>query len=77
MIERQFHAQVKCIRSDNALQLGTSIQKTAFLKSQGILHQTSCVGTPQQNGVVERKHRHLLELRRGLMFKSHLPIDYW
>lgn len=48
MIERQFHAQVKFISSDNALQLGTSIQKTAFLKSQGILHQTSCVGTPQQ-----------------------------
>lgn len=68
MIERQFQTQVKCIRSDNATELGKVYNEEEFLKSQGILHQTSCVGTPQQNGVVERKHRHLLELARGIIF---------
>lgn len=77
MVERQFHSQVKCIRSDNALELGKGTQEGLFLKSKGILHPTSCVATPQQNGVVERKHRHLLELARGLLFQSHLPISYW
>ena len=77
MIERQFGRKVKFIRSDNALKLGKGIQEGLYLISQGILQQTSCVGTPQQNGVLERKHRHFLELARALMFQSHLPISYW
>jgi len=36
------------------------------MKSHGILHQTSCACTPQQNGVVERKNRHLVETTRTL-----------
>ncbi|XP_055830850.1 uncharacterized protein LOC129899873 [Solanum dulcamara] len=77
MVERQFNVRVKMIRSDNALELGKGTQKSAFLASQGILHQFSCVATPQQNGTVERKHRHLLEIARGLMFQSKLPMCYW
>ncbi|XP_019253938.1 PREDICTED: uncharacterized protein LOC109232637 [Nicotiana attenuata] len=74
---RQFNEKVKVIRSDNALELGKGTQEAAFLASQGILHQLSCVATPQQNGVVERKHRHLLETARGLMFQSKLHMSYW
>ncbi|XP_034690522.1 ATP synthase subunit beta, chloroplastic-like [Vitis riparia] len=32
------------------------------MSHNGILHQTSCVDTPSQNGVAERKNRHLFEL---------------
>ena len=42
-----------------------------------ILHQTSCVDTPSQNGVVERKNRHLLEIARALLFQMHLPKYFW
>ena len=31
-----------------------------------ILHQTSCVDTPSQNGIAERKNKHLLEIARDL-----------
>ena len=42
-----------------------------------ILHQTSCVGTPSQNGVVERKNRHLLETARTILFQMHVPKHFW
>lgn len=36
-----------------------------------------CSVTPQQNGVVERKHRHLLETSRALYLQSKVPIIFW
>ncbi|RVW28894.1 hypothetical protein CK203_111939 [Vitis vinifera] len=39
-------------------------QFTSFMSHHGILHQSSCAHTPQQNGVAERKNRHLVETAR-------------
>ncbi|XP_075101888.1 uncharacterized protein LOC142177312 [Nicotiana tabacum] len=77
MTEKQFNIKVKKVRSDNALELGKGSQQSDFLLSHGILHETYCVGTPQQNEIVERKHRHLLEVARSLFFQSKVPIQYW
>ncbi|KAJ0764103.1 putative RNA-directed DNA polymerase [Helianthus annuus] len=72
----QFEKKIKIIRSDNGTEFVNN-QMNLFCKSKGILHQTSCAYTPQQNGVVERKHRHLLNTARALMFQSNLPLKYW
>ena len=44
-----------------------------YLANQGIEHQTTCVDRPQQNGRVERKHIHILEVARALRFQASLP----
>lgn len=72
----QFDVQVKTVRSDNGTEFVNNKMKS-FFESKGILHQTSCVHTPQQKGVVERKNRHILNVSRSLLFQSGLPLKYW
>ncbi|KAJ0805739.1 putative RNA-directed DNA polymerase [Helianthus annuus] len=69
LILTQFKKKVKVFRSDNGTEFINN-QMSMFCKEKGIIHQTSCVYTPQQNGVVERKHRHLLNTARTLMLPS-------
>lgn len=72
----QFDTPIKIIRTDNDTEfLNDELQK--FLKELGIKHQLSCPYTPQQNSVVERKHRHILDIARCLMFQSKTPEEYW
>jgi Integrase core domain/GAG-pre-integrase domain len=42
-----------------------------------IIHQKSYPYTPQQNGVAERKHRHIIELSLATMSHASIPIKYW
>ena len=60
-IHTKFNAHVHIVRADNAKELCKGEILHIYHK-HGIQHQTSCIYTPQQNGVVERKHRHLLEV---------------
>ena len=47
------------------------------MKSHGIFHQTSCAHTPQQNWVVERKNKHLVETTRALLIHDGVPQRFW
>ena len=72
-VETHFNAHIKFIHSDNDLEF----KLDHFYLSKGIIHQTSCRETPQQNGRVERKHQHILNVGRALLFQSHLPKIFW
>lgn len=43
----------------------------------GIEHMISCPYTPEQNGIAERKQRHIIELSLSMMFQSHMPLQFW
>ncbi|GJT94400.1 putative RNA-directed DNA polymerase [Tanacetum coccineum] len=76
MIEVQFEKQIKRVRFYNGGEF-TSNDMLEFYNEKGILLETTCPHTPQQNGVVERKHRHLLETARALRIGANLPKRFW
>jgi hypothetical protein len=41
------------------------------------LHQLTCPQTPEQNGVAERKNRHIMSIVRCLLCGMHVPKSYW
>ena len=47
------------------------------MSQHGILHQSSYAHTPQQNGVAERKKRHLIERARTLLLYYLVPFLFW
>ena len=49
----------------------------SFMLHNDILDQTFCIDTPSQNGVAERKNRHLLEIARALLFQMYVPNHFW
>ncbi|RVW82546.1 Retrovirus-related Pol polyprotein from transposon TNT 1-94 [Vitis vinifera] len=75
-IQTQFNISIRVLRSDNAREY-FSAPFTSFMSQHGILHQSSCAHTPQQNGVAERKNRHLVETARTLLLHSNVPFRFW
>ena len=72
----QFQEKIKIVRSDNGKKYLNKILGKFFLE-KGIVHQSSCKDTPQQNGVTERKNKYLLEVARALLFSKNIPKSLW
>ena len=75
MVQNQFNTKIKKIRLDNARDYFNQIL-SQWSQNEGIIHESSCITTPQQNGVAERKNRHLLECTRVLLFQQNVPKSY-
>jgi hypothetical protein len=76
MVNTQFSAKIQVLRSDNGGEY-VNHQFHDYFNLHGILHETSCPQTPQQNGIAERKNRHILETARALLINAHAPSRYW
>jgi transposase InsO family protein len=61
MVENEMDSKIKCLRSDNGGEF-TSKEFMDYCNSHGIKRQFFVARTPQQNGVVERKNRTVLEM---------------
>nr|GEU90776.1 Gag-Pol polyprotein [Tanacetum cinerariifolium] len=64
------------IRTDNGTEFKNQMLKEYF-DTVGISHQMSYVQTPQQNGVVERRNRTLVEAARTMLIFSYAPLFLW
>jgi histone deacetylase 1/2 len=74
LVENRFQSKIQTIYSDNG---GEYMSLKPFLSLHGIGHFTTAPHTPQQNGVSERRHHHLVETGLTLLHDANLPLIYW
>nr|GEZ19774.1 retrovirus-related Pol polyprotein from transposon TNT 1-94 [Tanacetum cinerariifolium] len=76
LVQRGLHAQVRIVRTDKGTEF---LNKTlhAYFAAGGIYHQTFVARTPEQNGVVERRNRTLVEAARIMLSTAKVPLFFW
>ena len=72
-VQNVYSTKVKILRTDNGCEFFSTAFQT-LLSELGILHQSTCVYTPQQNGIAERKHETILAVARSLRFQASIPL---
>ncbi|RWR73399.1 Gag-protease-integrase-RT-RNaseH polyprotein [Cinnamomum micranthum f. kanehirae] len=84
-VEKQLDRKIKVVRSDRGgeyygryTESGRNLGPFArFLQEEGIVAQYTMPGTPQQNGVAERRNRTLIEMVRSMVSDTNLPESMW
>ena len=76
MIEKQIGKKVKCLRTDNGMEF-YSMEFNQFCKNEEIIRHRIVRYTPQQNGVVERMNKILLERARCMISNACLSKCFW
>ncbi|KAM2811016.1 hypothetical protein COP1_043727 [Malus domestica] len=75
-VEKQTGKQIKTLRSDRGGEY-LSNEFLDYLKECGIVSQWTPPGTPQHNGVSERRNRTLMNMVRSMMSSANLPVSFW
>ncbi|GJY13677.1 retrovirus-related pol polyprotein from transposon TNT 1-94 [Tanacetum coccineum] len=74
LVQRGLYVQVRIVRTEKGTKF---VNKTlhANFTQEGIEHQMSVARTPDQNGVVERRNRTLVEAARTMLSATKVPLD--
>lgn len=73
-VERMMNKKILSVQSD----WGGEYQRLhQYFQDVGIQHRISCPHTHQQNGVAERKHRHIVDVGLALLAHSSMPLRFW
>nr|GEX53026.1 putative ribonuclease H-like domain-containing protein [Tanacetum cinerariifolium] len=76
LVQRGLQAQVRVVQTDKGTEfLNQTLH--AYFAAEGILHQTSVARTPEQNGVVERQNRTLVEVAQTMLNAAKVPLFFW
>ncbi|GJW00510.1 retrovirus-related pol polyprotein from transposon TNT 1-94 [Tanacetum coccineum] len=76
MIQVRLKVPVRRIRTDNGTEFVNQTLREYYEKV-GISHETSVARSPQQNGVVERRNRTLIEAARTMLIYAKAPLFLW
>ncbi|KAK1684589.1 hypothetical protein QYE76_045437 [Lolium multiflorum] len=74
--QRMYESEIKAIRTDNGTEFKNYTMRE-FVDDEGIKHEFSAPYTPQQNGVVERKNRTIIEMARTMLSEFNSPHNFW
>nr|GEV01249.1 retrovirus-related Pol polyprotein from transposon TNT 1-94 [Tanacetum cinerariifolium] len=76
LVQRELQAQVRVVRTDKGTEfLNQTLH--AYFAAKGILHQTFVARTPEQNGIVKRQNRTLVEAARTMLSAAKVPLFLW
>ncbi|GJY93489.1 retrovirus-related pol polyprotein from transposon TNT 1-94 [Tanacetum coccineum] len=73
---KRLNATVRNIRADNGTEFVNQTLRD-YYEQVGISHETSVARTPQQNGVVERRNRTLVEAAQTMLIYAKAPLFLW
>jgi len=74
--QNEFELKIKNVRSDNGSEFrNTNVEE--YLDEERIKHEFSAPYTPQQNGIVEKKNRTLIEAARTMLDEYKTPDIFW
>ncbi|GJS88598.1 retrovirus-related pol polyprotein from transposon TNT 1-94 [Tanacetum coccineum] len=76
MIQMRLQVTVQRIRRDNGTEFVNQTLREYYEKT-GISHETSVARSPQQNGVVERRNRALIEATSTMLIYAKAPLFLW
>ncbi|GKC09505.1 retrovirus-related pol polyprotein from transposon TNT 1-94 [Tanacetum coccineum] len=76
MIQVRLKVPVRRIRTDNGTEFVNQTLREYYEKV-GISHETSVARSLQQNGVVERRNRTLIEVARTMLIYAKAPLFLW
>nr|GEY81672.1 integrase, catalytic region, zinc finger, CCHC-type, peptidase aspartic, catalytic [Tanacetum cinerariifolium] len=76
LVQRGLQAQVRIVQTNKGTEfLNQNLH--AYFAAEGIHHQTSIARTPEQNGVVERRNRTLVDAARTMLSAAKVPLFFW
>ncbi len=76
MVEKEKGVSIKCLRSDGRGKCFSN-EFSEYLKEHGIQKKYSCSYSPQQNGVVKRKNRHIVEIAHAMLNEKNSSNYFW
>lgn len=69
-----FNRKIKALQTDWD---GDFRSLATILRTNDITNRVYCLYTSKQNGVIERKHRHIIETGLTLSANAFLPLYFW